>query len=174
MISETDIQYRLSGGAVNSNPNTSLGGAMSSVAVVSATTNNLFDNVSGSEVIVGDIEFRCFYVRNNNAGAILFSPVVWIVSNTPSPHDEIDIGLDPAGTGDGSTSGVATSVANEDSAPSGVVFSRPATKAVGLSIGGLLPGRGRAIWVRRTVGTGAAAVDGNTATIRVEGDTVAA
>lgn len=40
-IIATDIQYRLSGGAANSNPLTSLGGAKSSVQ----SGTNLFDDV---------------------------------------------------------------------------------------------------------------------------------
>lgn len=44
-IIDSEIQYRLSGGASNSDPNASLGGVKSSTAWV----NNMFDDVSAAQ-----------------------------------------------------------------------------------------------------------------------------
>ena len=48
-----DIDFRLSGGAANSDVNASLGGAKSSTELVDATLHNLFDQVSGDEAQAG-------------------------------------------------------------------------------------------------------------------------
>jgi hypothetical protein len=57
-IAASDIQYRLSGGAANAVPDSSLGGAKSSVQIVDNTDNNLFDDVSGAEHTAGRVEYR--------------------------------------------------------------------------------------------------------------------
>ena len=79
-ILTTDIIYRLSGGAANSDPAASLGGAKSSTAWVSG----IFDDVSSAEASAGDIEYRCLYVKNAHATLTLYSATVWISTNTPS------------------------------------------------------------------------------------------
>lgn len=167
-IVAADLLFKLSGGAANADPNAALGGAMSATQITTATLANLFDNVSGDESAAGDIEYRCFYVQNNHGTLTLQSAVIWISQLTPSAHTEIAIGLDPAAVG---SSG--TTIANESTAPAGVSFSAPTTKGAALSIGNMGPGQQKAIWVRRTVNAGAAAVNSDNAIIRIEGDTAA-
>ena len=55
-ILASDLKFFFSGGGANDNPNASLGGAKSSVAITDNTLNNLFDDVSGTEHEAGDIE----------------------------------------------------------------------------------------------------------------------
>ena len=62
-----DIDFHLSGGAANADPNASLGGAISNNQIVGGSLHNLFDQVAGAESSAGDSEYRCFYVRNNSA-----------------------------------------------------------------------------------------------------------
>ncbi len=172
-IISTDIEYRLSGGLANADPNASLGGIKSATELVDATLHNLFDVVTGDEGAAGDTEYRCIYVHNAHATITLQNPVVWISQLTPSADDEVDIALDGAGVGNGSTTGVAEVVADEQTAPVGEVFTRPVTKGAGLAIADLAPGDSQAIWIRRTVDPGAAAVNNNNAIITVEGETAA-
>jgi len=71
-IVSTDIEYRLSGGTTNTDPDASLGGAMSTAVgglITSGAANNLFDDVTGDESAAGDTEYRCFYVTNDHATA---------------------------------------------------------------------------------------------------------
>lgn len=163
-----DIDFRLSGGAANSDPNAALGGAKSSVEIVAATLHNLFDQVSGDESAAGDIEYRCFYVHNSHGSLSLQNAVVWISSNTSSGDTTAAIAL--AGEGLNAT---AETVANENTAPAGESFTSPSTKGTGLSLGTIPAGQHYAIWVRRTVSAAAAAFNSDTMTIRVEGDTAA-
>lgn len=166
-IVNTDIQYRLSGGAANADPDASLGGAMSSVAA----SSNIFDNVASAEASAGDIEYRCVYVRNNHGSLTLQSAKVWVQSNTPSTDTSVDIALE-----DGAVDATAQGpVADENTAPAApaLSFVPAATEGAALSIGDIPFGQKKAIWFRRTVNSSAAAYTNDGFTIRVKGDTAA-
>lgn len=164
-IVSSDIKIRLSGGAANANVNASLGGVKSTVELVDATLHNLFDKVTSAEAAAGLVEYRCVYVHNGHATLSLEDAKVFIASNTPSPDTTLAVGV-----GTAAINANEQTVANEATAPSGVSFSEPATFATGLTIGTLPPGQHKAIWLRRTISAGAAAVN-DTATFRVQGDT---
>ena len=159
-IVSTDIQYRLSGGASNSDPALSLGGVKSSTAA-----SNYFDDVSSAEASAGDTEYRCVYVHNNHGTLSLIGAKVFIQTNTPSSDTDVAIGL-----GSSAINGTEQTVADESTAPTGVSFSAPTTFAGGLAIGDLAAGAHKAVWVRRTVNAGAAAY-ADSFTLRVQGDT---
>lgn len=163
-IINTDIQYRMSGGAGNSDPAAALGGAMSSTAF---TANAIFDDVSSAEAAAGDAEYRCIYVRNGHATLTLTSAKVFIQAQTSSADTDIAIALGGEGK-----NGTAETVASEGAAPVGESFSQPASYAAGLSLGNLAPGDNFPVWIRRTINAGAAAAT-DTWTIRVQGDTAA-
>lgn len=168
-IISTDIKYRLSGGAANSDVNAALGGAKSSVEVTSASLHNLFDIVSSAEALAGDIEYRCIYVHNGHATITLKNAKVFIQTQTPSPETSFAIALDGAGL-NGTAEGP---VANENTAPSGEVFTAPADYASGLSLGDLAPGQHYAVWVRRTIDATCDAANADSAVLRAQGDTLA-
>ena len=159
-IVSTDIQYRLSGGASNSDPALSLGGVKSSTAA-----SNYFDDVSSAEASAGDTEYRCVYVHNAHATLTLIGAKVFIQTNTPSSDTDVAIGL-----GSSTINGTEQTVVDESTAPSGVSFSAPTTFTGGLAIGDLAAGAHKAVWVRRTVNAGAAAY-ADSFTLRVQGDT---
>lgn len=160
-IASSDIQYRLSGGASNSDANASLGGAKSSTAVPSG----LFDDVTSSESSAGDTEYRCFYVHNNHGTLSLQSAVVWISANTTGSRIAI-------GVGSAAINGTEQTVADESTAPTSVTFSQPASKGAGLSLGTIPAGQHKAVWVRRIIAASTGASN-DTYTIRAEGDTAA-
>lgn len=152
-VTVDDIEYRLGGGATNTDPNASLSGAMSTAAgglITGGAQNNLWDNVSSAEALSGDYEYRLLYVKNNHASATWNSPKIWIDS-APAQGDYA-IALDSAAIG----STAASSCANENTAPTGggapYTFTSPTTKTAGISLGGDLgPGQYKAIWVRRHI-----------------------
>ena len=158
-IITTDVIYKLSGGAANTDPNLSLGGAVSTQAMPAA----LFDDVTSAQALAGLTEYRCFYVKNNHGSLTLQAAVAWIVSNTTGAR--IAIGL-----GTSAVNAIEQTVANEATAPTTVAFTQPATKGAGLSIGNIPAGQTKAIWVRRTVAASTPAAN-DTYTLRVEGDT---
>ena len=149
-IISTDIVYRLSGGAANSDPNASLGGAKSST--VAGT--NIFDDVSSAEATAGDIEYRCVYVHNGHATLTYLGSKIWIQANTPSTSTDIFVGLGTAGL-----NATEQTIANE-----AVDFS------TGLSIGDIPAGQHFSVWVRRNVTAGAAGA-ADSFTLRIQGDT---
>ena len=159
-IISTDIKYRLSGGASNTDPAASLGGVKSST-----DASNYFDDVSSAEASAGDTEYRCVYVHNNHGSLTLIGAKVWIQANTPSGDTDVAIGL-----GTSAVNGTEQTVVDESTAPTGVTFSQPTTFAGGLSIGGIPFGQHKAVWVRRVVNSGAAAY-ADSFTLRVQGDT---
>ena len=128
-IVASDIKVRLSGGAANSDPNASLGGAKSSVEVVDNTLSNIYDQVSGSESAAGDTEYRCIYIHNGHASLTMQNVRVYISTNSTSPNDTWEIAL-----GSAALNATEQTVANETTAPTAVTFSNTAISyATGLA-----------------------------------------
>lgn len=163
----SDIKFYLSGGASNDNPNAALGGAKSSVEIVTDTLSNLFDEVTGDEHTAGDTNYRCLFVKNDSAETA-YNVKLWIDSNTTAVDDTLNIGLDLAGQGD-----TADTIADEDTAPDpAVTFSAAATQAAGLDLGDMAPGVSYPIWVKRIVSAGSTAQANNAATLKIYVDTL--
>ncbi len=176
-ITSSDLKFKLSvktGSAGNStsqgNVNNSLGKYISTTEITDNTLHNLFDKITGDENAASTVDYRCIFVHNSHGSLTLEAAVIWI-SNQVSGGASIAIGLDPAGNkAIGDSSAQAAEVADELSAPAGVTFSAPTSKATGLSIGDLPAGQCRAVWVRRTAAN-SAAVDNDGATLSYAGDT---
>lgn len=167
-IVAADFEFRLSGGAANSDPNASLGGAKSTTQIVDATVQNLFANVSGAEAAAGSTKYRGLYFHNGHATLALQNAVLWIQQETPSADTLVNLAL--AGEG---LNGTMETVADEDTAPVGEVFTHPTTKGAGLSLGNVPAGQHYGIWVQRIVSAAAAAANADNAVLRVEGETAA-
>ena len=151
----------MSGGAANASAAASLGGAKSSNVYPAA----FFDDNTAAESAAGDVEYRCFYVHNNNATITLNAAVIWQNAATLGAGHAIAYGI-----GSSAVNGIEQSIANEDTAPVGVTFSTPVTQGTGLALGSLPAGQGKAVWQRRTVTAGSAASN-NLFTPRVFGET---
>ena len=170
-IAASDIQYRLSGGAGNTDPNAALGGAISTAGgglITTDTLNNVWDNVSGAESSSGDTEYRAIFVKNNHGSLTLTGAKVWISSQTPSSDTSIEIAL----AGEGINNTIET-IANESTAPSGETFSAPSSFGAGLSLGNLAAGQAHGVWIKRIVGSSAAAANADAYTLSVQGETAA-
>ena len=177
-IQATDILFKLSvrtGSAGNSQagtPDGSLGKYISTTEITDASLHNIFDAVTGVENAASDVEYRCIFVHNAHGSLTLTDAVVWLSAEVSGGADAAIAVDDIAASAIGSAPAQADEVADESTPPSGESFSSPTSKGTGLSIGDLLPGYCRAIWIRRTANdTGA--VDSDGVTIRVEGDTAA-
>jgi hypothetical protein len=167
-ITSGEIEYRLSGGAANSDVNASLGGAKSSVTVVDNVDNNLFDDVSGAEHTAGDVEYRCIYIHNADAALTLTNAVVWIQSDTSGADSDISIAV-----GTAAINGTEQTVANETTAPSGVSWSDAAvSRATGLALGDITPTHHKAVWIRRTITAGSTPQAADTCSVQAGGDTL--
>lgn len=167
-ILTTDISFQLSGGAANADPNASLGGEISANAIVDASSHNLFDLVSGDEASAGDAEYRCFYIKNNHGTLSMLGAKVFVQSETPSLDSDELIGLGSSAIG-----GIEQTVADESTAPAGVVFTQSNLEANALAIGDIPAGSHKAVWIRRDISAAASAVNNDASTIRVKFDTAA-
>ncbi|MBV2125749.1 MAG: hypothetical protein KUF75_11400 [Candidatus Thiodiazotropha sp. (ex Ctena orbiculata)] len=167
VILATDIDFHLSGGAANADPNASLGGAISNNQIPDGGLHNLFDIVSGAESSAGDAEYRCLYVRNNSAQTLI-NAWVCVITESPSADSDELIGL-----GTSAVNGTEQTVADEQSAPAGVSFAQANGEANALAIGDIPAGEHKAIWVRRDISAGAVAVNSDGPTLRAGGDTAA-
>jgi len=171
-IAESNIEFRLTGGASNTNPLASLGGAMSTVAggIVphAKTLNSEFDDITGDEAFAGDTEYRCFAFKNTHATLTAIGGKLFVNQDSTSANTTMSIGLDPAGK-----NGTATTIATESDAPSGVTFSAPTSKATGLTVPDLAPGDFINVWVKRVVTAGMTAVDDDNWILELDIDTAA-
>jgi hypothetical protein len=124
--------------------------------------------VSSAESSAGDTEYRCIYVKNTHASLTLQSAKVWIQTQTPSADTSVEIGL-----GTSAVNGTEQTVANENTAPSGVTFSTAANEGAALSIGNIPNGQHKAIWIKRIVGSSATAANDDSYVLSYAGDTAA-
>lgn len=171
-ILASDIKFLLSGGAANEDPNAALGGIISATEVVDDTLQNLFANITGAQHTAGATKYRCIYIKNNSAESAA-NVKVYLNSNTPGVDSAITIGLDLAGVGDGASTGVADTVANEDTAPSpAVTFTSADGFANALSVGAMTAGQVIAVWVKLVITAGSTAQANDNAVIKVSVDTL--
>lgn len=162
-IADTDLLIKWTGGASNSDPNASLGGTVSSNGPTSNSLHNLFDEVSGSESLPGDIEYRAVALRNNHGSLTAKSTKIYITVDASSYYD-----LALAGEGLNTN---PESIANESTAPAGESFSHPTNYAGGLSMGNIPNGQFYAYWVRRTIPAAAPAATPYNLTVSHDCDT---
>lgn len=180
-IVAADIKIKLStksGSAGNSlaqaDVNASLGKYISTTELVTATANNLFDNVTGSENAASAVEYRCVFVHNSHASITLENAAVYISSQV-SGGTALAIAIDDiAASAIDSSSAQAYEAATTTTDPDAGVgaFSAAASQGAALSLGNIAAGSCKAFWVRRTAAN-SVAVDADGATFVVFGDTSA-
>lgn len=158
-VASGDIDFFLSGGSGNTDPDASHGGAISSTQ---ATSNSLFDDVSASEALAGDTEYRCIYVKNSHSTDTLTAAKIFIQTNTSG--NRIAIALD-----DNGKNATAETETDESTTPTGESFTQPSDYSSGLNLGDLAAGDYYAIWIRRII-PAAASSGTDTFTLRVQGE----
>lgn len=180
-IVANDIKIKLSiksGSAGNSlaqaDVNGSLGKYISTTELVTATLNNLFDNVTGAENAASAAEYRCVFVHNSHATLSLENAAVYISSQVAG-GTVLAIGIDDiAASAIGGSSAQAFEAATATTDPDAGVgaFSSPSSSGTALSLGTIPAGFCKAFWVRRTAAN-TGAVDDDGGTFVVFGDTAA-
>lgn len=178
-ILTTDLLVKgsiVTGAAGNANANggagTNLGKYCSSGVEVDATLGNLFPDGTGDENAANNVDYQCFFIHNNNGTLTLQNAVAWLNTEVAGGAT-LAIGVDPtAASAVGAAPAQAVQIANKNTAPAGVVFTSPTSKATGVSVGNIGPGQVKAIWVQRTCNN-SAALNNDGGQLRTEGDTVA-
>lgn len=109
------------------------------ITVPASTPGNLFGGITAQQLIVGGDDYRCVYLKNTTAA---YLPCRLYFADAPASC-VMHAGLDPSASG-----GVATSIANENVAPAGVTFTRPASRDSAIAFG-IGASSHRAVWLRR-------------------------
>jgi hypothetical protein len=91
-ISLAQIDFLLSGGSGNNNPNNSIGGVISNFPII-GSVNNLFLDVTSKEAEIGKTDFRCFYIKNSSQEDYLFNCNIFIYSQRES-GSMVNIGIE--------------------------------------------------------------------------------
>lgn len=158
-----------------------LGGPISPTEIQSGALNNIFDDVSSSEALDGDVEYRCVYVKNENGSIPLKNGIAYIFAQTSSPDTNIEIGLGVAGPNNDEPP-----IPDESTAPVGVLFESDIGPENGIIFvyqpphpnagdpcdidanGGYYP-----IWIKRVVNAAAGATSSDVSTLAIRGETTA-
>lgn len=154
------IEYKLTGGAANSDPNASLGGVSSSVSVSGTPLNNIFDDVAPDEAVSGNNEYRAIDLTNTGDASAV-SVESFMDPETISADTQLDFGIEA------SPIGSTLSIADEDTAPVGVSFAHYTT-ASKLAIPDVPNGNYARLWVRRVVSAAAGNTANDQGTIKTE------
>ena len=165
-IITTEIQFRLSGGGSNTDVNASLGGAISSTQIASASMANLFDNVDAQEAEDGSVTYRGIYLINTDTALIWQAVRMWISQISSSTDTAYAIGVSDEGIG-----ATMATIANEATAPTGVTFTSPITFGTGIINANIPAATSVGIWIRKTVTAGASALNTDSAIFRAQGST---
>ena len=116
--------------------------------------HSIFGTVSPYDHYHGITQYRCFlYGPGGSNGYYSAKDVgVFLRSRKENPLVTYEIGVDPAGIGDGTTTGVPTTISVDTEAPSGVSFSKPSIKnPLFLQSGAWSQGTFVPIWIKRTI-----------------------
>ena len=163
-INDTDIEYRLTGGANNSNQASSLGGVVSTTKITSGTPGQVFTDVSGTQAEDGHTAHRGIAVFNNNGSNLTFNEAKVFIETVSSSSDVV---YSIARTGRGADT--ALEVINDETADPGVTFSRPTDYSNGIDLGDISAGDYYGIWIKRVVASQASATDRFSVTITTRG-----
>lgn len=165
-IIQSEIEFRLSGGAGNADPNASQGGVISATTITTAQLANLFADIPAQEAQDGSVKYRGLYIINTDPSITWTNVFLWKQMLTPSANTVFALSL--------ATEGLNTTmqtIADEDTAPVGQTFTEPTTKAAGLDMGDIPAGQFYGVWLRRTVTAGAEALALDNMILEVEGET---
>ena len=178
-IQTTDLLYHYTGAgtheAVQTDPDASLGGYRSISEITTGVDENVFDDVSGAEASAGDEEYRAIGFHNDHGTLTLTACVIWIETDTGNAEDDISFWGEAPSVND--VTGAIQTIADESTEPTSPTWSDATSKATGqdcpLTSAEVGVDEWFGIWLRRTIGVGAAAKAAETVTMRVEGDTAA-
>lgn len=154
----SDLQFRFSGGASNGDPALSLGGVISNTTIV--TPSDFWDWIDYNESHFGDTEYRCIYLRNTHTSDTFFGVKAYVIEallpgGAPTP-DILNIQWDPAGIGNGTSTGVAVTIVSDHAVPSGVSFpsTPPVSDQTALAAVNLPSQWSIALWMKRAIPSG--------------------
>jgi hypothetical protein len=162
------LVFRLTGGASNSTPGSSLGGIMSDNAVSGTALNNLFDDVTPAERVAGIAkEYRAIDVYNSG-DATAESVALYMSTPTSSTGTVLHLGYDVTNNDhiagwDGETIGSDTT---DPASP--VISFDERTSSEKLTLPDIPASKAVRVWVKRIVTAGVTNTANDTGTLAVD------
>lgn len=121
---------------------------------VSTPSNELFDDILAGDAATGITKNRCLYLRNDHGSESLVQFFLYIASQTPGA-DMISIAVETSKVGDGSSTGVAITIADEEDSTNqldSLTFTSPSDLATAINVSETIAnGESIPIWIRCTV-----------------------
>lgn len=142
---------------------------------LSQSLHSLFNIVSSTERTLGKIKYRCIYMKNTSPLKCR-NPKLFIAKNTPSSGTELSVGFDPHGIGNGTSSGVADELVDENDSTNvlaGVKFTNATEVSNGIALGAdMAKDTMIAIWLRLIINfnTERAEIDGAEVSIQLSNE----
>ena len=133
-----DIGFFYSGASGTSA--TSLGGAIHATEVVSATDENLFQDIDTPAT--GDDHYSCLYLKNEGT-ATYTNFGIYISTPTPSTETQVYIGIGLAGV-----NGTEQTITNQEDEPSGVLWTQRYFDFNAITVGTLAATQHYGIWFK--------------------------
>jgi len=138
----TRLQFYLSGGAINTDADNSLGGAKSG-ALVPVSLNSLFNEISGIDVVRGRSIYRCIYLSNTDTVNSAVGLLLWVDGILQA--SSLSVGVDPAGV-----NGTAQVISDKYQQPTGVDFVETYGQSSALPLALLTSGDYVPVWIKLT------------------------
>jgi hypothetical protein len=118
----------------------------------------LFSSLTPAQIISGETDYRCFYLKNRHPTMTFASITLWsdlncnstVGSTSNSQYVQFST-YEPSG---GTRSGTGTdnvSIGSTTTAPTGITFAFANSESTGMTITNLLPGQCIPIWIKRVV-----------------------
>jgi len=159
-VQDGEVIYFYTNAATSSNPEASLGGAISTASIPSAVANNLFDTITAPEAASGSVKYRVIAAKNTNGIDTSLSTLLYQVSRI-SGDVSFEIAL-------GKTGGTAELLANEDTTPTTVTaFSQVEGTDNGFNQIDLTPTNHIFLFIKRIVPAGASDFGNQTAAFNI-------
>lgn len=156
-------------------PEGCLGKYCSQNTIVSATLDNLFNDITGAENAAGQVDYQCVFVLNNTStGNSMLNPVIWMpTAQYTSGYATIQFAIDqtaPSVKTSSAAQALVISAAQNVPSVSGGWSSPSASPSGGISCPNIPAGYVQAVWVKRTA-TNSAAVNNDQFGLQVTFDT---
>jgi len=163
------VRFQISGGASNENPHLSLGGDVSTAPlrnIVSNFLHGFFDEVTNTEAVSGEYEYRHMYYRNSHDFKVRNAKLM-VLSDQTSIWSKLEFAKGTSNNGN-----IEQAIPDENTAPVGIPDTAWQIPNIAnpLALGDVEAGSTASIWVRRKVEPGALIAKGEKVTIRIIGD----
>lgn len=151
---------------MNNDPVQSIGGPMSIVVIADRITNALFANQNVTQAMMGNVDYKCIYIFNNEPVRTFYNAYVWFTGVPFHPNESMDMAI-----GTSMLNGIEQQIQTPNSPPYGVAFARPKLVSTALQLGSIPPQTHLALWLRRTLLANARPAPIDTCGIQVAGYT---